>query len=81
MAETQDGQEPVSRHHMTEGTCSWWQGGAGGEAGGMGGVDRTNNRGDIVEKEVQKAMEGDGPSNNGGERNKVLERNRVYDRG
>ena len=40
-----------------------WQGGAGGGARVVGGVDRTNSRGDRVEEEGQEAMAGDGAIN------------------
>ena len=36
-------------HIRSEGTGRWWQRGAGGGAGGLGGVDRTSSGGHRVE--------------------------------
>ena len=62
MAETQDEQETVGGHHMTEDGGRWRQGGAGGGARGLGGVDRINNGGHKVETGYQGAVEGEGAS-------------------
>ena len=51
MAETQDEQGPAGRHHMTECTSRWWQGGAGGGSRVVGEVDRTDNGRDRFEEE------------------------------
>ena len=64
MTQTQDEQEAASRYHRTKYTSRWWQGGAGGGARGVGGVNRTSNRGDNMVEAGQEAMEGDGTSNN-----------------
>ena len=49
-------------HHRIEDTSRRWQGGDGGGACGLGGMDRTNNGGHIVEEGSQWTMEGKGAS-------------------
>ena len=66
MAETQDEQGAADRHHRIECTSRWWQGGAGGGARVVGGMDRTDSGGDRVEEEGQEAMAGDGANSGEG---------------
>ena len=59
MTQTQDEQEAANGHYRAECPSRWWQRGAGGGAGGVVGVDRTNNGGDNMEAVGQEAMEGE----------------------
>ena len=64
MAEAQelDEQEAASRHHRSEGTSRWRQGGAGGGAGGLGRMARADSGEHRVEGKGQGIVEGGGAS-------------------
>ena len=58
----QDEQGTAGGDHRSESTSRWGQGGAGGGAGDLGGVDRTDSGGYRMEEASQGTMEGKGTS-------------------